>query len=257
MNIPLNINRITILSNNLINLITDKPAPMIKVQNLKKYYKLGGEEVRALDDVSFEIKDGEILSIIGPSGSGKSTLMHILGGLDSPDEGVVEVDDINLEKMSSAKLARYRNKKIGFIFQTFNLQPHLTALENVELPLIFAGHSSKRRKDMAREALIKVGLEKRMNHKPNELSGGQRQRVSIARAIVNKPTIIFADEPTGNLDSKTGKTILELLKKLNSEEGVTIIIVTHDEYIAKSTNRIIQIFDGKLNGHNVEELIVE
>lgn len=230
---------------------------MIKVQNLKKYYKLGGEEVRALDDVSFEIKDGEMLSIIGPSGSGKSTLMHILGGLDSPESGIVEVDDVNLEKISGAKLARYRNKKIGFIFQTFNLQPHLTALENVELPLIFGGIGRKRRSDMAKDALTKVGLEKRMNHKPNELSGGQRQRVSIARAIVNNPSIIFADEPTGNLDSKTGKTILELLKKLNTEEGVTVIIVTHDEYIAKSTNRIIQIFDGKLNGHDHREFIEE
>lgn len=233
---------------------------MINVNNLKKFYKLGGETVKAVDGISFEIKDGEMLSIIGPSGSGKSTLMHILGGLDTADSGIVEVDGANIEELSGGRLARYRNKKIGFIFQTFNLQPHLTALENVELPLVFAGIRRGKRKQMAKEALVKVGLENRMNHKPNELSGGQRQRVSIARAIVNRPSIIFADEPTGNLDSKTGKSILELLRKLNQDEGVTVIIVTHDEYIARSTDRIIQIFDGKIsdnNGDNISELVAQ
>lgn len=219
---------------------------MIQIENLRKHYKLGGEIVKAVDDISFEIKDAEMLAIIGPSGSGKSTTMQILGGLDRPDSGRVVVDEQDIAKLSRGKLAQYRNKKIGFIFQTFNLQPHLTAIENVELPLLFSQVSRRKRREMAKEALVKVGLADRLNHRPNELSGGQRQRVSIARALVNKPSIIFADEPTGNLDSKTGQSILELLRKLNKEEKVTIIIVTHDEYIARSTDRIIQIRDGKI-----------
>jgi putative ABC transport system ATP-binding protein len=219
---------------------------MIKVINLKKHYNLGGEVVRAVDDISLEINDGEMVSIIGPSGSGKSTLMQILGGLDKSDNGKVIVDGQDISKLSSSKLAGYRNKKIGFIFQSFNLQPHLTALENVELPLIFSNYSRSKRKAMAQEALVKVGLADRLNHKPSELSGGQRQRVSIARAIVNKPVIIFADEPTGNLDSKSGEAILKLLKELNNEEKVTIIIVTHDGSIAEATDRIIKMKDGKI-----------
>ncbi|MEO6729497.1 MAG: ABC transporter ATP-binding protein [Candidatus Dojkabacteria bacterium] len=226
---------------------------MIQVENLIKHYKLGGEIVKAVDDISFRIEDSEMLSIIGPSGSGKSTTMQILGGLDSPDSGTVVVDGQNIAKLSRGKLAQYRNKKIGFIFQTFNLQPHLTAIENVELPLLFSTVSRRKRREMAKDALIKVGLQDRLNHRPNELSGGQRQRVSIARALVNQPSIIFADEPTGNLDSKTGQSILELLRMLNKEEGVTIIIVTHDEYIAKSTDRIIQIKDGKIINDKVSE----
>lgn len=230
---------------------------MIEIKNLKKYYKLGGEIVKAVDDISFNIEDGEMLSIIGPSGSGKTTLMHILGGLDAPDDGDVIVDGENLRKFSGKKLAEYRNKKVGFVFQTFNLQPHLTALENVELPLIISGVNQKKRKEMASIALEKVGLKDRMNHKPNELSGGQRQRVSIARALVNSPKIILADEPTGNLDSKTGDMILDLLKSLNKQEGVTIIIVTHDEYVARSCDKIIQIQDGKIKKNGDSELIKE
>jgi len=230
---------------------------MIEIKNLKKYYKLGGEIVKAVDDISFNIEDGEMLSIIGPSGSGKTTLMHILGGLDTPGDGDVIVDGENLRSFSGKKLAEYRNKKVGFVFQTFNLQPHLTALENVELPLIISGVNQKKRKEMASIALEKVGLKDRMNHKPNELSGGQRQRVSIARALVNSPKIILADEPTGNLDSKTGDMILDLLKSLNKQEGVTIIIVTHDEYVARSCDKIIQIQDGKIKKNGDSELIKE
>jgi len=226
---------------------------MIKVINLKKYYELGGEIVKAVDDISFTVNQGEMIAIMGPSGSGKSTLMHILGGLDSPDAGSIEIDGIDLDSLKGKELAKYRNKMVGFVFQTFNLQPHLTARENVELPLIFANISAKDRKILAEEALVKVELIDRMNHKPNALSGGQRQRVSLARALVNKPKIILADEPTGNLDSKTGDVILKLLKDLNKEEGVTVIIVTHDKYVANSTNRIIQIFDGKIKDTKLDK----
>lgn len=219
---------------------------MIKVEKLNKKYKMGGETVEALKNVSLDIEQGEMVAIIGPSGSGKSTMMHILGGLDRPDSGEVFVDEESLSKLSQRKLADYRNKKIGFIFQTFNLQPDLTSIENVELPLIIAGKNSKERKKLAKEALTKVGLGDRLKHKPNELSGGQRQRVSIARALVNSPKIIFADEPTGNLDSKTGANVLELLKKLNKDEGVTIIIVTHDNDIAEQCDRIVRMKDGEI-----------
>lgn len=219
---------------------------LLETKNLVKEYKLGGEEVHALRSVSLKINEGEMVAIIGPSGSGKSTLMHILGGLDRPDSGEVFVDGENLSKLSQRKLAEYRNKKIGFIFQTFNLQPDLTATENVELPLVIAGKGSRERKKLAQEALEKVGLKDRVKHKPNELSGGQRQRVSIARALVNSPKIIFADEPTGNLDTKTGANVLALLKKLNQEDGVTLIIVTHDDEIASACDRVIKMRDGEI-----------
>ena len=219
---------------------------LLETKNLVKEYKLGGEEVHALRSVSLKINEGEMVAIIGPSGSGKSTLMHILGGLDRPDSGEVFVDGENLSKLSQRKLAEYRNKKIGFIFQTFNLQPDLTATENVELPLVIAGKGSRERKKLAQEALEKVGLKDRVKHKPNELSGGQRQRVSIARALVNSPKIIFADEPTGNLDTKTGANVLALLKKLNQEDGVTLIIVTHDEEIDSACDRVIKMRDGEI-----------
>lgn len=218
----------------------------IELENLKKEYKMGTEVVYALDGVSLNIKEGEIIAVVGPSGSGKSTLMQIIGGLDKPTSGKVVVDNQDINKFSQRRLAQFRNKKIGFVFQTFNLQPDYTALENVELPLIFAGIRPKSRKAKSREAIVKVGLEDRINHRPSELSGGQRQRVSIARAIVNSPKIILADEPTGNLDSKNGKRILELLKKLNKEEGVTIIIVTHDANVAAQADRIINMQDGKI-----------
>lgn len=207
---------------------------------------MGDEVVKALDDVTFNIESGEMIAIVGKSGSGKSTLMHILGGLDKPDSGLVKVNSHDISKLSSKKLANYRNEKVGFIFQSFNLQSHLTALENVELPMIFSSKNRKDRRKLAMSALEKVGLKERMHHRPSELSGGQRQRVSIARALVNKPEIIFADEPTGNLDSVTGEMILTLLKELNKEEKVTIAIVTHDNHIAKSVGRVVQLKDGKL-----------
>ncbi len=219
---------------------------LLETKNLVKEYKLGGEEVHALRSVSLKINEGEMVAIIGPSGSGKSTLMHILGGLDRPDSGEVFVDGENLSKLSQRKLAEYRNKKIGFIFQTFNLQPDLTATENVELPLVIAGKGSRERKKLAQEALEKVGLKDQVKHKTNELSGGQRKRISIARALINSPKIIFADEPTGNLDTKTGANVLALLKKLNQEDGVTLIIVTHDDEIASACDRVIKMRDGEI-----------
>lgn len=219
---------------------------MIKAKNLSKIYKLGGEKVNALDGINLTIEKGELIAITGASGSGKSTLMHIIGGLDIPDNGEILVNGINLAKANKRKLGRYRNKTVGFIFQTFNLKPELTALENVELPLIFANVRKKKRMLLAQDALKKVGLEDRAKHKPSELSGGQRQRVSIARAIVNSPDIILADEPTGNLDSKTGKLIIDLIRKLNKENNVTVVIVTHDDDIAKLADRIIKIKDGKV-----------
>lgn len=219
---------------------------MIKATNLKKVYRLGGDTVNALNGVSIQIEKGEMVAITGTSGSGKSTLMHIIGGLDTPHKGEIIVNNINLAKAGRAKLARYRNKTIGFVFQTFNLEPQLTTLENVELPLIFSNIKRKKRRELAMDAIKKVGLEDRTNHKPSELSGGQRQRVSIARAIVNSPGIILADEPTGNLDSKNGRKIIDLLRDLNKKEGVTVVIVTHDEDIARAADRIIKIKDGEI-----------
>lgn len=219
---------------------------MIQVTEIKKHYRLGGDIVKALDGVTFMSEIGDFFSIVGPSGSGKSTLMHIIGGLDKPDYGTVEINGESISKLKDRVLAKYRNKQVGFVFQTFNLQPRLTAVENVELPLIFAGIKPQKRKKMAKEALKKVGLENRLYHKPTELSGGQRQRVSIARAIVNSPSIILADEPTGNLDSVTGQKVIDLLKELNKNEKVTVIIVTHDLDLANQTERIIRLKDGKI-----------
>lgn len=216
---------------------------MIEVESVCKRYDLGGQIVAALDNVSLTIQDGEMAAITGPSGSGKSTLMHILGCLDSPDSGVYRLGGQNVAGMSSDQLAEVRNRHIGFVFQTFNLLPRLSALENVELPLLY-GHREEA-KDMAATALQTVGLADRMRHEPNQLSGGQRQRVAIARAIVTNPDMILADEPTGNLDSKTGKEILALFTKLN-EEGRTVVLVTHDADVAKHCKRAVRIFDGRI-----------
>jgi putative ABC transport system ATP-binding protein len=221
---------------------------LIELRNVSKIYFLGGEEIRALDDVSLDIDRGEFVSIIGPSGSGKSTLMHILGCLDSPTKGTIILDDTPIQGASPRELARMRNRKIGFVFQFFNLLPKLNVLQNIELPMIYSGLSSSERRRRAMQALVMVGLENRGKHRPMQISGGQQQRVAIARALVNDPKIIFADEPTGNLDSQTGEAILELFRRLSSE-GRTIVLVTHDPEIAAVTPRRIEIRDGKISKH--------
>ncbi len=219
--------------------------PVIDVRDVTKFYQLGEVEVRALRGVSFEVQEGEVISIMGPSGSGKSTLMNILGCLDRSTDGEYYLDNKNVSLMNDDQLAQIRNQKVGFVFQNFNLLARSTALTNVELPLRYAGNTTNRLK-LAQEALESVGLGDRILHKPSELSGGQQQRVAIARAIINNPAIILADEPTGNLDSKSGDEIMELLLGLNKEHGTTLIIVTHDPMIAEHTQRTIHLFDGKI-----------
>jgi putative ABC transport system ATP-binding protein len=219
---------------------------LIQVKDLYKIYQMGNTEVRALDGISVAIEKNEYVSIMGPSGSGKSTLMNLIGCLDTPTSGDFFMDGINVASMTDDELAHIRNKKIGFVFQTFNLLPKSTSLRNVELPLIYNGAiKAHERKDMARQALERVGLGDRVDHKPNELSGGQRQRVAIARALVNNPAIILADEPTGNLDSKTGEEIMALFDDLQAL-GNTIILVTHEEYIAEHAQRVVRLLDGKI-----------
>ncbi len=218
---------------------------LIEVRNVTKTYFLGGEEIRALDNVSLDIELGEFISIIGPSGSGKSTLMHILGCLDSPSSGTIKLDGIMIERASGRQLAAIRNQKIGFVFQFFNLLPKLTVLQNVELPMIYSSVPFRERRERAMNALQMVGLENRSKHRPSQLSGGQQQRVAIARALVNNPRIVMADEPTGNLDSHTGEAILQLFHEL-SRKGRTIALVTHDPEIAAVTPRRIEIRDGKV-----------
>lgn len=217
---------------------------MIKVTNVTKTYKTGDTDFKALDDVTLEIKKGEFVAILGPSGSGKSTLMHLIGGLDKPTSGSIEIDNHNLSKMNDSQLARYRNEKVGFVFQFFNLLQGTNSLNNVTLPLIYA-KKKVNRKATATELLKEVGLEKKLKNKPSQLSGGEQQRVSIARALVNNPDIILADEPTGNLDSKTGLAIFELLRELNNK-GNTVIVVTHDNSLAEKTDRIIKVADGRI-----------
>ncbi|MCM3571030.1 ABC transporter ATP-binding protein [Neobacillus mesonae] len=218
---------------------------MIQINNMSKTYQLGGETVHALNNVSLEINKGEFLAIIGPSGSGKSTLMNMLGCLDHPDQGSYLLDGKEIGKMTDNQLAAIRNQKIGFIFQNFNLLSKLTALENVELPLIYAGASAGERHKRAMDSLNKVGLKERAGHLPAQLSGGQQQRVAIARALAGQPAILLADEPTGALDSKTSKEILKLMQQLN-ELGHTIILITHDLEIAKQAKRMVSIQDGEL-----------
>jgi putative ABC transport system ATP-binding protein len=218
---------------------------MIQISELKKYYGMEETLVKAVDDLKIHIKEGEYVSIIGPSGSGKSTLMNILGCLDKPTSGNYSLDNTQVSQMSNNNLADIRNKKIGFVFQSFNLLPKLSALDNVELPLIYTGIPKKKRIAMAKAVLDRVGLGDRYNHKPTELSGGQKQRVAVARALVNNPSIILADEPTGNLDSKSTQDILKLFDELHND-GATIIIVTHEDQVAAHTNRTITILDGKI-----------
>ncbi len=206
---------------------------------------MGGEEVRALDGVDLSIDNNEYLSIMGPSGSGKSTMMNMIGCLDSPSSGLYEFEGEKVHIMNDSQLASIRNRKIGFVFQTFNLLPKANALHNVEIPLVYANIKKDKRVEMASNALISVGLGDRMHHRPNELSGGQRQRVAIARALVNEPSIILADEPTGNLDSKSGHEIMKIFDELH-RSGNTIILVTHEDDIAKYSNRIVRLLDGKV-----------
>ena len=216
---------------------------MIELKNVKKVYKMGDNEVAALGGVSISIADGEFTAIIGPSGSGKSTLMNILGCLDTPDEGDYFLDGTDMTKVSEKNLSRIRSRKIGFIFQQFNLLQKLTALENVELPMIYQGVPAKERRRRAMESLERVGLGERIHHKPKELSGGQQQRVAIARAFAAKPSIILADEPTGNLDSKSGAEVMTILHQLH-ESGNTIVLITHDSKVAAEATRCVRIADG-------------
>lgn len=231
---------------------------MIRIEDMYKIYKVGDSEVRALDGVSLHIKPKEFVSIIGPSGSGKSTLMNMIGCLDTATSGKYFIDSVPIENLSENQLAKIRNQKIGFIFQVYNLLPKLTALENVELPLIYQGIHAKKRREMAMEALKKVGMTERMHHKPKELSGGQQQRVAIARALASHPPLILADEPTGALDSKTGDQVMEMLKEIHAD-GNTVVLITHNTDIARQAQRVIRIADGRITSDttNTEGVVCE
>jgi putative ABC transport system ATP-binding protein len=225
---------------------TQSPVPVIETEDLRKIYVMGETEVHALRGVSIRIDKGEFVAIIGPSGSGKSTLMAIIGALDKPTSGSYKLDGVEIGQMSENSLSDIRNNRIGFVFQKFNLLARSTALNNVALPLIYSGMSAKERNTRARQALEMVDLAQRMTHKPNELSGGQQQRVAIARALVTNPSLILADEPTGNLDSRTGEEIMRLFRQLHQEQGITLVIVTHSPEIAEQADRVISMRDGEV-----------
>jgi putative ABC transport system ATP-binding protein len=226
--------------------MTTISEPLIRIQQLSKQYRMGGEMLKALDEVTLTVHKGDFIAIIGPSGSGKSTLMNVIGCLDAPTSGEYWLDGEEVSRLKENKLAEIRNQKIGFIFQGFNLLSRLTAIENVELPLIYRGVPAKERKEQAIAALTKVGLEERIYHRPVELSGGQQQRVAIARALAGNPPILLADEPTGALDTKTGKEVMGFIKELNSL-GHTIVLITHDPVVSQQAKRVVKIMDGKLN----------
>lgn len=225
---------------------------IIQLENINKIYQVGEIEVHALRGVTKDIKNGEFVAIMGPSGSGKSTLMNIIGCLDKPTKGKYYLEGEEISTLDKNKLARIRNRKIGFVFQTFNLLPRTTALENTELPLLYANVTSKKTKDLAMKALSDVGLQGREFHRTNQLSGGEQQRVAIARALVNNPSLLLADEPTGNLDTKTGAEIIEIFKKLNAEKNITVILVTHDPEIAQVAHHKIYLRDGQIIGEEKE-----
>jgi len=220
------------------------PQPVIEIRNVTKVYRMGDMEVHALSGASLQVQPGEMVSIMGPSGSGKSTLMNIIGCLDQATSGQYLLDGIDVNSLSDDQLAGVRSRKIGFVFQSFNLLPRTTALQNVELPLVYAG--GKNRRERAVAALQRVGLGERLHHRPNELSGGQQQRVAIARALINDPAIILADEPTGNLDSKSGAEIMAIFQDLNERQGITVVFVTHEPDIAEHTRRIVRLMDGQI-----------
>lgn len=228
--------------------------PLIKITNIKRDFPLGNEIVFVLKGIDLEINKGEYVALMGPSGSGKSTLMNILGCLDTPTSGTYILNGKHVSEMQDDELAGIRNKEIGFVFQTFNLMPRTTALDNVALPMVYAGHSKSERVERATEVLTQVGLNDRMDHKPNQLSGGQRQRVAVARALVNKPSIILADEPTGNLDSKTSVEIMNLFNEIHAN-GNTVILVTHEEDIAAYAHRIIRLRDGLIESDTINQNI--
>jgi len=226
---------------------------LISLENIGKIYTVGNESIEALKDINIRIAKGEFVVIVGPSGSGKSTLLHLIGGLDKPTSGIIKIDGKILNNLGDKKLSQYRNRDVGLVFQDFHLHPHLNIVENVEMPLIFAGARKRKEATLekkAKELLTSVGLKERLTHRPSEISGGQKQRVAIARALINKPKIILADEPTGNLDSQTGKKIITLLKRLHGEKETTMIIVTHDREIARYAERIMEIKDGRLIEEN-------
>lgn len=222
------------------------PGPIIQVKNLKKIYLGDGVETAAVDGVTFSIEKGEFVAVMGPSGSGKSTLLHVLGFLDRHTSGTYKFEGKTIDDFTGPELARIRNKKMGFIFQAFNLLPRTSVLENVKLPLLYSNIKKSQWDEMAKKSIESVGLSHRMNHEPSQLSGGEKQRVAIARALINNPDIIFADEPTGNLDSQSGKKIMEVLLGLNEKNGHTIILITHETYTARHAQRIITIRDGKI-----------
>ena len=233
------------------------PEPIIKVKDLRKVYRVGMEQVVALDKINLDILPGEVCCIVGTSGSGKSTLLNQLAGLEKPTKGAVVIGGRNISRFSENKLAKFRQKNIGFIFQSYNLLPNITALENVSLPLVFRGVSKKKREKAAKKILNEVGLSGRMAHKPSQMSGGQQQRVGIARAFVASPKIIFADEPTGNLDSKTTIEVMSMMIRLVREHNQTLVLVTHDPELAKYADRIVTLFDGNVVSDKENESIAD